>query len=103
VLAGVGQTWVDYPAFAVQQPSVVNPQNSADLGLLSSRSGKFIEVPLGLGIGYQPFKPFHVDLGFTYRPGFSFKGDAYEVSTGFEPYRQSTGGWSVTLGISMGL
>lgn len=104
VMAGLGQTWASYPSFLVPSGTTLNASTSSQqLGEVDSRKGRFLEIPLGLGIIYQPVKQAHVDLGFAYRIGTHFKGDAYEPPPNHVAYEEGKGGWSVTLGVALDL
>ena len=95
--AGIGYVYSDYPGYDVAPKGIVNPTITQELGRIEVRNGNFIEVPLGAGVSYTAFAHTNLSLGLTWRPGFSFKGTAYE---GEGSYARPTQGFSGTLGLS---
>jgi hypothetical protein len=95
--AGVGYTFAEFPAVSTAPTGVVNPSSSHDLGLLQVRSGNFIEVPLGIGLAFEPVPRVQPYIAGYWRPGFSFKGSAYADDS---PFTKSTGGFSATIGLA---
>jgi len=56
------------------------------------RSGRFLEVPIGVGIGQEVLERLELSLDVAYRPGLAFAGDAF----GDAPAISRPGfGWSV--------
>lgn len=95
--AGVGYVYAEYPGYPAAPTGITNPTVSQQLGLTDVRDGNFIEVPLGLGAAYTVFSHTDLSLTGTWRPGYSFKGAAYE---GDNSYAKPTQGVSITLGLS---
>jgi opacity protein-like surface antigen len=95
--AGVGYTFVEFPALSTAPTGVVNPASSHDLGLLQVRSGKFVEVPLGGGIAFEPLPRVQLSLSGYWRPAFSFSGTAYDDDS---PFKKAFGGFSATVGLA---
>jgi len=93
--AGLGRTGVSYPGeFATQAAYTASPI-AADI---TKREGWFLEVPIGLGLGYQILRVVQLSADFALRPGFSFKGEAYE---GDKAYDKPTMGLSFLLGAAI--
>lgn len=95
--AGLGRTGVSYPGEFVSQPAYTSTPVAADI---TKREGWFLEAPLGLGLGYQVLRIVQLSADFALRPGFSFKGDAYEGSKGYD---KPTMGFSCLLGAAIDL
>lgn len=96
---GLGYVMAEHPGYRLAASSITNPtQTQTQLGQIEARSGSFLELPVGLGVAYTAFKHTNLSLNLTWRPGFSFKGDAYE---GEGAYTKPTQGFSGTLGLSI--
>jgi hypothetical protein len=93
---GLGYTSVSYPGIPV--PGTFSPVTSQTAGNTYTPEGSFMEVPLGLGIAHTAFKVVQFDLGAAWRPGTTFRGNAYEGNSA--PATKPSGGFSVTLGAS---
>jgi hypothetical protein len=63
-----------------------------------SLSGRFIEIPIGVGIAFEPLPLLQFSLDAAYRPGTSFGGDAFDRGV-----RTPDSGYSVTLGVALDL
>jgi hypothetical protein len=63
----------------------------------SKISGRFWELPVGIGIGYRVLELFQIAAEGAYRPGTSFTGTAYDAAHFSIP---STG-WSALLALSL--
>ncbi len=93
--AGLGRTGIHYPG----EYGAGNAYESGPLAAdLTSRSGWFLEVPIGLGLGYQVQRAVQLSADFALRPGFNFKGDAFE---GEKAYDQPKMGLSLLLGAAI--
>jgi opacity protein-like surface antigen len=79
---GAGYSWVTYV------------QNSGD------HTGRFVEIPIGVGIIDEVADIFHLSLDVAYRPGVAFGGTVYDA-----PYNvpHPSSGWSVLLGVALNL
>jgi hypothetical protein len=95
--AGLGYVFSDYPGYEAAPQGIVNPTVSQQLGKIEVRNGSFLEAPIGAGVAYTAFAHTNLSLSLTWRPGFSFKGAAYE---GEGSYARPTQGFSGSLGLS---
>lgn len=93
--AGLGRTGVSYPGEFSAQPAYAASPIAADI---TKREGWFLETPIGLGLGYQVLRIVQLSADFALRPGFSFKGDAYEGEKAFD---KPTMGFSFLLGAAI--
>jgi opacity protein-like surface antigen len=95
---GIGYVYSEFPAYEIPAKPIVNPTMSQQqLGRLDVRDGNFIEVPVSAGVAYSAFSHTNFSLNLAWRPGFSFKGEAYE---GEGSYARPTQGFSASLGMS---
>jgi len=62
------------------------------------RSGWFLEMPIGLGLGYQVARLVQISADFALRPGFDFHGDAF---AGPNPVDQPKMGLSGLVGAAL--
>jgi hypothetical protein len=84
---GAGYTAVSYGMPAIG----VTPE--------TSRSGHFLETPIGIGLAYEVIPILHLSLEGAYRPGLMFGGDAFPDGQGGRP----TSGWSAMIGAAINL
>lgn len=72
---GFGYVWTSYPV----EDTGFNPDimGNTPVGFIQ-RDGHFLEVPLGIGLGYKIGGIFELSADIALRPGFGFGGDAYE-------------------------
>ncbi|MCU0691663.1 MAG: outer membrane beta-barrel protein [Polyangiaceae bacterium] len=82
--AGVGYVSVSYPM----------------LSEVVERDGHFVELPIGLGVGYKLAKLVELTADVALRPGFGFGGDAYD---GPQKYDESNVGLAAMLGAAVDL
>jgi hypothetical protein len=92
--AGLGRTGTTYPG----EMSLSGPYASPRTAEFTRRSGWFLEMPIGLGLGYQVARIAQISADFALRPGFNFKGDAFD---GPNPVDQPKMGFSVLLGAAL--
>jgi opacity protein-like surface antigen len=79
-LIGLGHNWVTYRALG--SPGV---------------NGQSWEAPIGFGIAHQVMKLFQLSVEGSYRPSFSFSGDAYTPMG----VRHPDGGWAALAGLAL--
>lgn len=92
--AGLGRTGVTYPGELV----TTGMYGSARTADVTRRSGWFLEMPIGLGLGYQVVRFAQISADFALRQGFNFKGDAYE---GNDPLGKPKTGFTVMAGAAL--
>jgi opacity protein-like surface antigen len=80
---GAGYTWVNY-----------------NYPVIDTRSGRFIEIPIGVGAAYEPLPLLQISLDVAYRPAASFGGAAYESPLAIS---HPASGYSVLLGAAVNL
>jgi len=81
---GAGYTWVGY---TYKFPSA------------GDQTGRFIEIPIGVGAAYEVLPLLQLSLDVAYRPGSSFGGAAYDNGLISKP----SSGYSVLLGAAVNL
>jgi opacity protein-like surface antigen len=82
---GAGYTWMSY-----------GPPRFSDLN--NPASARFIEIPIGLGLAYEPLPLLQISLDAAYRPGVSFGGNAFDLGV-----KTPDSGYSVMLGVAIDL
>lgn len=94
---GMGYVSVSYPVSATS----FDASTPAGVGVdFVEADGHFVEVPIGLGVGYKLAKLFELSLDFAIRPGFGFGGSAYDAGSGYD---ESKIGFTGLLGASVDL
>jgi hypothetical protein len=94
----LGYVYAEYPGYKIPDAPITNPTvTQQQIGRIDVRDGNFLELPVGAGVAYTAFAHTNFSLSLTWRPGFSFKGEAYE---GQGAYAKPTQGFSGTLGMS---
>ncbi len=95
--AGLGYVRTSYPVETV----VLNYAATSGVPFgLQPREGHFLELPVGLGLGYKAAKIVLLSLDLALRPSFGFEGDAYK---GASPVDETKLGFTGLLGASFDL
>jgi hypothetical protein len=92
--AGLGRTGTVYPG----EMNTTNMYGSPRTVDFTRRSGWFLEMPIGLGLGYQVGRIAQISADFALRPGFNFNGDAFN---GPNPVDQPKMGFTVLIGAAL--
>jgi hypothetical protein len=81
--AGIGYSIVYSPSYhaTYQIPTPTNPNNAQDVAF-DGESGQFLEVPLGIGLGYKLRKPWELTAELGTKIGFGFSDNLYNAAGG---------------------
>jgi hypothetical protein len=91
--AGLGYVRASYP----EEFSVKPTMSTTPTAELTKHDGWFLEVPIGLGLAWKPFKVVQLSVDYALRPGFNYKGSAYE---GAHPCNDKIG-MSLLFGVAL--
>ena len=97
---GLGYVYAQNPGFATNPSDLAILQKSEGTSAVRAPSGHFLELPITFGVAYEVFSHTEIDLGLSIRPGFSFKGDAYEGPAGQDPLPKPSLGLGAAVGLS---
>jgi len=93
---GFGRVGVTYPVEGTTRVDLTSVVPTS----LIPRDGHFLEVPVGLGLGYKTAKIVELSLDLAIRPSFGFAGDAYEGSLAYDKTKM---GYTGMLGAAIDL
>jgi opacity protein-like surface antigen len=94
---GLGYVWATYPV----EDSGFNPDIMGNVPVqFIQRDGHYLEIPIGIGLGYKIGNFFMLSADISLRPGVGFGGDAYK---GHSPVDETKIGMTGLIGASMDL